>query len=54
MQETLVWFLGQEDLLEKGQATHSNILTWRISWTWGRKDLDMTERISLSKILLLT
>ena len=30
MQETLVQFLGQEDLLEKGQATHSSILAWRI------------------------
>ena len=26
MQETPVWFLGQEDPLEKGQATHSSIL----------------------------
>ena len=26
MQETLVQFLGQEDLLEKGQATYSNVL----------------------------
>ena len=26
MQETLVWFLGQEDPLEKGKATHSSIL----------------------------
>ena len=26
MQETLVQFLGQEDLLEKGWATHSSIL----------------------------
>ena len=26
MQETLVKFLGQEDPLEKGQATHSRIL----------------------------
>ena len=33
MQETLVGFLGQKDPLEKGQATHSNILAWRISWT---------------------
>ena len=30
MQETLVQFLGQEDLLEKGKATHSSILAWRI------------------------
>ena len=33
MQETLVRFLGGEDLLEKGQATHSSVLAWRISWT---------------------
>ena len=33
MQETGVWSLGQDDLLEKGMATHSNILAWRISWT---------------------
>ena len=25
--------LGQEDLLEKEMATHSNILTWEIPWT---------------------
>ena len=25
--------LGQEDLLEKGMATHSNIPAWRIPWT---------------------
>ena len=30
MQETWVWFLGQEDPLEKEMATHSNILAWRI------------------------
>ena len=33
MQETLVQFLGQEDPLEKGMATHSSILAWRIPWT---------------------
>ena len=33
MQETLVRFLCQEDLLEKGQATYSSILAWRIPWT---------------------
>ena len=33
MQETLVLFLGQEDPLEKGKATGSSILTWRIPWT---------------------
>ena len=33
MQETHVQFLGQEDLLEKGMATHSRILAWRFPWT---------------------
>ena len=33
MQETQVQILGQEDFLEKGMATHSRILAWRIPWT---------------------
>ena len=33
MQETLVRFLGRENRLEKGKATHSSILAWRIPWT---------------------
>ena len=33
MQETWVPSLGWEDPLEKGKATHSNILAWRIPWT---------------------
>ena len=33
MRETWVRSLGQEDPLEKGMATHSSILVWRISWT---------------------
>ena len=33
VQEIWVWFMGQEDPLVKGMATHSNILTWRIPWT---------------------
>ena len=33
VKETQVQTLGQEDLLEKGIATHSNILAWRIPWT---------------------
>ena len=32
MQETRVQSLGQEDPLEKGMATHSSILAWRIPW----------------------
>ena len=33
MQETQVQSLGWEDPLEKGMATHSSILAWRIQWT---------------------
>ena len=33
MQETRVQSLGREDLLDKGMATHSIILSWRIPWT---------------------
>ena len=33
MQETQVRSLGREDPLEKGMATHSGILAWRIIWT---------------------
>ena len=37
MQETLVRFLGWEDPLEKGTATHSSLLAWRIPWTIARQ-----------------
>ena len=33
MRETWVRSLGWEDPLEKGKATHSGILAWRIPWT---------------------
>ena len=33
MQETWVRSLSWEDALEKGKATHSSILAWRIPWT---------------------
>ena len=33
MQETWVRSLGQKDHLEKGMATYSSILAWRIPWT---------------------
>ena len=57
MQETWVRSLGWEDPLEKGTATHSNILDWRIPWTeepgslqsGGCKESDKTERLSLSQ-----
>ena len=55
-QEALVQSLNQENPLEKGMATHSSILTWRIPWTeesgglqpWGPKVSDMTEQLTLS------
>ena len=51
MQETWIQPLGWEDPLEKGMATHSNVLDWRIPWTeepgklqfMGCKELDTTE-----------
>ena len=51
MQETWVRSPGQEDPLEKGIATHSSILAWRIPWTEepggpqsvSHKESDMTE-----------
>ena len=33
MWEIWVWSLDWEDPLEKGKATHSSILAWRIPWT---------------------
>ena len=55
MLETRVQTLGREDLLEKGMATHSSILAWKIPWTrrlagdspWGGKELDPTEQLTL-------
>ena len=50
MQEIWVWFLGLEDPLEKGMATHSSSFAWRITWTekpgWSHKVLDMAKRLS--------
>ena len=39
MQETRIQSLGQEDPLEKGMATHSRILAWRIPWVEGPNGL---------------
>ena len=33
LQKLQIRSLGQEDPLEKGMATYSNILAWRIPWT---------------------
>ena len=43
MQETQVQSLGQENPLEKGMSTHSNILAWRIPWTEEPGGLQYTE-----------
>ena len=50
MWETWIQSLGCKDPLEKGKATHSNFLAWRIPIDYtvhGCKELDMTERLSL-------
>ena len=60
MQETWVQSLGGEDPLEKGTATRSSILAWRIPWTeypgvlyspWGHKESDMTDSLSMPTML---
>ena len=60
VRETQVQSLCQEDPLEKEMATHSSILIWEIPWTeepgrlqsWGRKELDTTERLTHSLVTL--
>ena len=51
MRETWFRSLRWEDPLEKGTATHSSIMAWRISWTVyspsDRKESDTTEWLSL-------
>ena len=53
----------QEDPLEKGMATYSSILAWRIPWTeepgklhssCGHKELDLTERLNLNLNVIVT
>ena len=56
MWETQVWYLGQEDPLEKGMATYSSILAWRIPLPeepgglcpWGHEESDKTDWLILS------
>ena len=43
MQEMQIQSLGQEYPLEKGMATDSSILAWKIPWTEEPEELDMTE-----------
>ena len=57
MWETLVWSLCWEDPLEKGKATCSSILAWRIPWNIypsGLKESNTTECLSLSLSCIIT
>ena len=52
VQETQVQSLGWEDPLEKGMATHSSILAWKIPGTeklgpCSHKELDTTKQLNL-------
>ena len=47
MQETWVQSPGQEDPLEKGMATHSSILAWRIPWI---EEPDGLQSIGLQRV----
>ena len=48
VQEIWVWSLGWEDPLEKGKATHSSIMAWKIPWTEESGGLESTgsQRVS--------
>ena len=48
MQESQVQSLGQEDLLEKGMATHLSILAWRIPWREEPGGLKSTKGVTKS------
>ena len=52
MQETWVQFLGWEDPLAKGMATHSNILAWRIPPTAKRVAFERAQIIRLQELHL--
>ena len=43
IRETWAWSLGWEDSLEKGMATDSRVLAWRIPWTEEPGGLQSTE-----------
>ena len=59
-QETWVQSLGREDPLEKGTATNTSILAWRIPWTeepggllsMCHKESDTTEQLTFSVIVV--
>ena len=51
--KTGVQSLGQEDTLEKGMATHSSILAWRIPWTEEPSGLQSIESLSHVRLFVL-
>ena len=51
MQETWVQSLGWEDPLEKGMATHSSILAWRIPWTEESGGLLISQKITRKTVM---
>ena len=61
MQKTQILLLGLEDTLEKGMATHSSILAWRIPGERslagysprGLEESDMTDTLTLSLFILI-
>ena len=50
MQETWVWSLNWEDNLEKGTASHSSFLAWRIPWTEKAVELQSTGSQSWTQV----
>ena len=54
MKETWVQSLDWEDPLEKGMATHSSILAWRIPWTEepGRQQSMGSQRVTFTSLYL--
>ena len=51
MQQSQVQSLGPEDALEKGMATHSSILAWRIPWT---EETGRVQSMGLQKVSICT
>ena len=55
MPETWVQSLGQEDPLEKGMATHSSILAWKIPLTEepdGLQSMGVTKKLDMTELLI--
>ena len=47
IQETRVQSLGQEDVMEKGMATYSSTLAWKIQWT---EEPDGLQSVGLQRV----